>query len=192
MPKFKSKLLFLLRDQTQRDMKIFQQQLNRLKENIQTNGEFLQVSIDDELEMKHVVLMPGAFTEDINRDYGIVQKWRTETFAAEINKLRTAVFRSLEAQISETAETIGLRKNFDGYLYSKLTINWKSIDELGEGLLRCQSLYELSVQNELKYFSRTIIADRHNYLQKHGSELIETLIRNNNEQMDKNSDAGKR
>jgi hypothetical protein len=190
---FKPKLLFVLRDQTQRDMKIFQQQLNRLKENIQTNGDFLRMSIDDELEMKHVVLMPGAFTEDTNRDYGIVQKWRTETFAVEINKLRTTVFKSLDEQMNETANihflqrrlsnTTVLRKNFDRYLYSKLTTNWKSIDELGEGLLRCQSLYELSVENELKSISGSIIATHQNQLQKRGSDLIENLIQTNNQQM---------
>jgi len=190
---FKPKLLFVLRDQTQRDMKPFQQQLNRLKDNIQTNGDFLRMSIDDELEMKHVVLMPGAFTEDTNRDYGIVQKWRTETFAVEINKLRKTVFKSLDEQMNETANinflqrrlsnSTVLRKNFDRYLYSKLTTNWKSIDELGEGLLRCQSLYELSVENELKSISGSIIATHQNQLQKRGSELIENLIQTNNQNM---------
>jgi hypothetical protein len=190
---FKPKLLFVLRDQTQRDMNIFQHQLNRLKDNIQANADFLQMSIDDELEMKHVVLMPSAFTEDTNRDYGIVQKWRTETFAVEINKLRTTVFKSLDEQMTETANsnsmqrqlsnTTIVRKNYDKYLYSKLTTNWKSIDELGEGLLRCQSLYELSVQNELKSIAGSIIAVQQNQLQRRGSELIEKLIQTNNQQM---------
>ena len=179
---FKPKLLFVLRDQTQRDTKIFQAQLNHLKENIQTNGEFLQVAIDDELEMKHTVLMPSAFTEDTNRDYGIVQKWRTETFAVEINRLRSVVFESLEAQLSEAANQVDLARNTSCYFYSKLTNNWKSIDDLGEGLLRCQSLYELSVQNELKYLSGLIIAERQDSLQTRAVHLIELLIQTDNEE----------
>ena len=190
---FKPKLLFVLRDQTQRDMKIFQQQLNRLKENIQINADTHEMLIDDELEMKHIVLMPGAFTEDTNRDYGIVQKWRTDTFSVEINKLRTTVFKSLIEQMDETGNIYSrqrklsnstiLRKNIDTYLYSKLTTNWKSIDELGKDLLRCQSLYELSIQNELKSIAGGIIATQQNQLQKRGSELIEKLIQTNNQQM---------
>ncbi|CAF3857042.1 unnamed protein product [Rotaria sordida] len=195
---FKPKLLFVLRDQTQRDMKIFQQQLNRLKDNIQRNGQFLQMSIDDELEMKHIILMPGAFTEDTNRDYGIVQKWRTETFSMEINKLRTNVFKCLEEQMNEKvnmnftqrnlSNSINSRKNFDAYFYSKLTTNWKSIDDLGKGLLQCQSLYELSVQNELKSIAANIIVERQNQLQRIGSDLIEKLIKEKDQLMNTNLD----
>ncbi|CAF1299577.1 unnamed protein product [Rotaria sp. Silwood1] len=198
---FKPQLLFVLRDQTQRDMKIFQQQLNKLKDNIQTNGQFLQMSIDDELEMKHIVLMPGAFTEDTNRDYGIVQKWRTETFSMEINKLRMNVFQNLEEQMNETVNMtfpprnssnfMNLRKNFGVSLYSKLTTNWKSIDDLGEGLLRCQSLYELSVQNELKSIAASIIVERQNQLQRIGSDLIEKLIKTNDQLMYTNLNTSK-
>ncbi|CAF3361693.1 unnamed protein product [Rotaria sp. Silwood2] len=195
---FKPKLLFVLRDQTQRDMKIFQQQLNKLKDNIQTNGQFLQMSIDDELEMKHIILMPGAFIEDTNRDYGIVQKWRTETFSMEINKLRTNVFQCLEEQMNETVNmnfpqrnSTNSRKNFDSYLYSKLTTNWKSIDDLGEGLLRCQSLYELSIQNELKSIAASIIVARQNQLQRLGSDLIEILIKKNDQLIHTNLDTNK-
>ncbi|CAF3219757.1 unnamed protein product [Rotaria sp. Silwood2] len=195
---FKPKLLFVLRDQTQRDMKIFQQQLNKLKDNIQTNGQFLQMSIDDELEMKHIILMPGAFIEDTNRDYGIVQKWRTETFSMEINKLRTNVFQCLEEQMNEAVNmnfpqrnSTNSRKNFDSYLYSKLTTNWKSIDDLGEGLLRCQSLYELSIQNELKSIAASIIVARQNQLQRLGSDLIEILIKKNDQLIHTNLDTNK-
>ena len=186
---FKPKLLFVLRDQVQRDMKIFQDQLNRLKENIQNSGKFLQVALDSELEMKRIVLMPCAFTEDTNRDYGIVQKWRTETFAVEINSLRSIVFESLNAQISEDEDKIHLNRNTSCYLYSKLTNNWKSIDDLGDGLLRCQSLYELSVQNELKYYSGLIIAERHESLQQRAKGLIEQLIRTNDEEISNNPQA---
>lgn len=189
---FIPKLLFVLRDQTQRDMNIFQRQLNKLKDNIQINGEFLRVSLDDELEMKHVFLMPGAFTEDTNSDYDIVQKWRTETFSIEINNLRTTVFNCLEERINETTVFISTqqnvsnrrltRKKYNSFLYSKLTNNWKSIDDLGEGLLQCKSLYELSVQNELKAIAGTIITEQQRQLQTDGSCIIDELLKENIEQ----------
>jgi hypothetical protein len=193
---FKPKLLFVLRDQTQRDTRIFQQQLNKLKDNIQISGKFLRTSIDDELEMKHVVLMPGAFTEDINHDYDIKQKWRTEIFSDEINNLRTTVLNGLEEQISESTtflsasqrslNTVNFRRKYDSYLYSKLTMNWKLIDDLGEGLLRCKSLYELSVQNELKAIAGTIITEQQRQLQIDGRCIIDEMLIENMSQVRKN------
>ncbi|CAF1323459.1 unnamed protein product, partial [Didymodactylos carnosus] len=66
----KPKLLFVLRDQMDRNKKIFCEQLSQFKDNLQTSSRFLKVSIDDELEIKHenIVLLPSAFSEDINSD----------------------------------------------------------------------------------------------------------------------------
>ena len=185
---FKPRLIFVLRDQTQRDMRVFQQQLKHLKENLQSKGQFLRGSIDEELEMKDVVLMPGAFTEDVDPDYDIAQKWRSEPFAVDINKLRTTLFETLEIQMNETSDTLSLINNLNSYLYSKLIINWKSISDLGEGLLRCQSLHELTVQNELKDLARQIIAEGHQKLQNNAHDLIENLIQRNIELIYENLD----
>ncbi|CAF1630850.1 unnamed protein product, partial [Didymodactylos carnosus] len=121
----KSKLLFVLRDQTNRDLKIFSQQLNKLKDNLQEKGSFLKVSIDEELDIKsdNIRLLPSAFTEDINPDYNIEQRWRTQTFPIEINNLRTNIFLSLDEQIQQQSQQKCLCKTFD-YLYNKLTNNW--------------------------------------------------------------------
>ena len=191
---FKPKLLFALRDQAQRDKtSTFQQQLNRLKDNIQRNGQFLRMSIEDELEMKQIVLLPGAYTEDINRDFDIIQKWRTETFAAEIIKFRSTIIKGLEGYMNETSsQEQGIQKTTNNlrnltrksgrYLYAKLTTNWKSIDDLGERLLTCQSLYELSIQNELKSLSTNIITEQQDQLQKDGSILIQRVVHARNQQ----------
>ncbi|CAF4568946.1 unnamed protein product, partial [Didymodactylos carnosus] len=62
----KPKVLFVLRDQMDRNKKIFCEQLTQFKDNLQTSSRFLKVSIDDELEIKHenIVLLPSAFSED--------------------------------------------------------------------------------------------------------------------------------
>ena len=168
---FTPKLLFVLRDQTQRDTRIFQQQLGQLKGNIQKNGELLRLSVDDELEMKHITLMPSAFNEIMNDTYDIQQTCRTEIFAREILKLRSTVYQALEEQQIQIE-----RRKCDLYLYSKLIMNWKSIDDLGEGLLQCKSLYELSVHNELKHVAESIILDQQNLVQKSGSKLIRKIV----------------
>ncbi|CAF1040890.1 unnamed protein product [Rotaria magnacalcarata] len=193
---FKPALLFVLRDQNDRNMDIFQQQLGTFKDNIQTKGKCLQICIDDEVDMANIVLLPGAYTEDINSDYGMVKQWRTEKFSREINGFRKTVFKCLEEHIQETVNTEDiqhnpldatiLRKYFDTYLYSKLTTNWKSIDDLGISLLQCQNLYELSVQNELRSIASNIIAERQNRLQRIGSDLIQALIKNNDQSKDTN------
>ncbi|CAF0896380.1 unnamed protein product [Didymodactylos carnosus] len=132
----KPKLLFVLRGQMDRNKKIFCEQLTQFKHNLQTSSGFLKVSIDDELEIKHenIVLLPSAFSEDINSDLNIQQRWRNQTFPIMINELRLNIFDGLNEQIIKQNHGY---KDFD-YLYNKLTNNWKSIDELGQGSLMCK------------------------------------------------------
>ncbi|CAF4579454.1 unnamed protein product, partial [Didymodactylos carnosus] len=94
-------LLFVLRDQMDRNKKIFCEQLTQFKDNLQTSSRFLKVSIDDELEIKHenIVLLPSAFSEDVNSDLNIEQRWRNQTFSIKINELRLNIFHSLNKQI---------------------------------------------------------------------------------------------
>ncbi|CAF1146272.1 unnamed protein product, partial [Didymodactylos carnosus] len=111
----------------------------QFKDNLQTSSRFLKVSIDDELEIKHenIVLLPSAFSEDINSDLNIQQRW-----------------------------------HFD-YLYNELTNNWKSIDELGQGLLMCKTLHELSTSNELKDIAKKIIIMKSATLLNEGKLLLD-------------------
>ncbi|CAF1687721.1 unnamed protein product, partial [Didymodactylos carnosus] len=57
--------------------------------------------IDDELEIKHenIVLLPSAFSEDINSDLNIQQRWCNQTFPITINELRLNIFDGLNEQI---------------------------------------------------------------------------------------------
>ncbi|CAF0936850.1 unnamed protein product [Adineta steineri] len=63
---FKPKLLFVLHDQMSRDENIFLEQLNRLKDNLQASSSILNVSNNDEFEIKQedIVLLPSAFNEE--------------------------------------------------------------------------------------------------------------------------------
>ncbi|CAF3055649.1 unnamed protein product, partial [Rotaria sp. Silwood2] len=97
-PKFSSplkpKLIFVLRDQIYRDPNVFFELLNKFKNNLQTSSNFLKVSVDDELEIKqeNIALLPSAFSEDINTDLNIIQRWRNQTFPMEINNLHIVFY----------------------------------------------------------------------------------------------------
>ncbi|CAF3291187.1 unnamed protein product, partial [Rotaria sp. Silwood2] len=87
---FKPKILFVLRDQMLRKTNTFYEQLSRFRDNLQISSSFLNLSIDDELDIKpeNIVLLASAFSEDNNEDSNITQLWRNQTFAYEINELR--------------------------------------------------------------------------------------------------------
>lgn len=173
---FKPKLLFILRDQTIRNTSTntFYEQLSRFKDNLQKSSNFLKVSIDDELEIKqeNIVLLPSAFSEDVNEDLNVTQRWRNQTFAYEISQLRKRIFNDFHKYGIE--EKFGF-KNIDA-LYNKLSNNWKTIDKLGQGLLECKSLAELNLTNELKSIAKDIIQKNSTVLLKDGTELLNNLL----------------
>lgn len=173
---FKPKLFFILRDQTSHNtaMDTFQAQLNKFKDNLQNSSKFLKVSLDDELEIKqeNVVLLPSAFSEDMNEDLNILQRWRNQIFAYKINELRENTFNELEQCCRN--ESFAL-KTIDT-LYNKLSGNWKTIDDLGLGLLECKSLAELKLINELKSIANNIIEKYSTVLLEDGRKLLDGLL----------------
>ncbi|CAF3771914.1 unnamed protein product [Adineta steineri] len=185
---FKPKLLFVLHDQMSRDENIFLEQLNRLKDNLQASSSFLSVSNNDEFEIKQedIVLLPSAFNEGINDELDIPQHRRNETFAYDINKLRENIFNDFHRQ--------HIQNNFSitsiDELYNKISSNWKTIDELGQGLLKCKSLAELKVTNELKSKANEINQEKSKLLFKEGTKLLNRLSieqKQTIEQLDNNS-----
>ena len=183
---FKPKLMFVLRDQVDRKRTVFFEQLNKFKDNLQQSSSFLRVSIDDELEIRHenIALLTSAFSEDNNEDLNLTQRWRNQTFPAEINELRANIFSGLFDQIVQKQSGY---KNFDS-LYRRMSTNWKSIDELGQGLLECRTLYELSVVNELKVIAQDIIIRKSQQLLDEGWVTLRRLLDNRQSQEQNLSD----
>ncbi|CAF0998993.1 unnamed protein product [Adineta steineri] len=171
---FKPKLLFILRDQMSRDEKIFLEQLSEFKDNLQTSSNFLKVSIDDKCEIKqdNIVVLPSAFNKDFQKEINIIQRWRNQTFAYEINQLRKYILDYFHKQ--HIHDNFGLT-NIDA-LYNKISSNWKTIDELGQGLLECKSLAELNVTNELKSKANEIIQEKSKLLFEDGTKLLHSLL----------------
>ncbi|CAF3768913.1 unnamed protein product [Rotaria sordida] len=94
----KPKVLFILRDQIDlSNKKIFFAQLAQLKQNLNNVSQFLQISIEDELNISNddVVPLSNAFSNDINPVFGgEVQKWRNKTFPIQIQELRSVLLAS--------------------------------------------------------------------------------------------------
>ncbi|CAF1608741.1 unnamed protein product, partial [Adineta ricciae] len=120
---FKPKLVFVLRDQTERKKKdVFTEQLNRFKDNLLHSSRFLKMSISDELEIEsdNIILLPSAFSEDISKELYLEQRWRNDIFPQNINELRQNIYRSLQQQILQ--DKLG-HHDFDS-VYEKAVNNW--------------------------------------------------------------------
>ncbi|CAF1514682.1 unnamed protein product [Rotaria magnacalcarata] len=181
----KPKVMFVLRDQMDRGQEVFVEQLTKLRNNLHKSSSFLRVSIDNELEIReeHLALLPCAFSEDTNVDLNLTQRWRNQTFPSEIMKLRSQIFQALdEHKITPNFSF----KNFD-YFSKKICVNWSSIDQLGQGLLECKTLYELSVINELKEIAKTIVTKK-SELQRNGGAMLKELLESRDNQTQINLD----
>ncbi|CAF1383557.1 unnamed protein product, partial [Rotaria sordida] len=124
----KPKLLFILRDQIDlSNKKIFFAQLAQLKQNLNNDSQFLQISSEDELNISNddVIPLSNAFSNDINPVFGgEVQKWRNKSFPVQIQELRKIIFRFLS-----TNANLSVYEDFD-QVYTKLTNYWTTIDKL--------------------------------------------------------------
>ncbi|CAF1106072.1 unnamed protein product [Rotaria sp. Silwood1] len=169
----KTKLLFILRDQIDlSNKKIFFAQLAQLKQNLNNDSQFLQISIEDELNISNndVVPLSNAFSNDINPVFGEVQKWRNKSFPVQIQELRKIIFTYLS-----TNANLSVYEDFD-QVYTKLTNYWITIDKLGPVLLASKNLLELAMMNEVRDIAREIIQKANNQMYDSGQALIKQTI----------------
>ncbi|CAF1348756.1 unnamed protein product, partial [Didymodactylos carnosus] len=171
----KPKLLFVLRDQADcQATNIFYNQLAKLKENLYKDTKFLKATIDEELEIEenNVVLLPNAFSSDMDSVLNTKLNWRNQTFPTEIIGLRDVIFKSLH----ETSKKTEPAYCDMAQLYTKIYNNWDSIDKLGPRLLACKTLYELSIQNELRDIAHEIVQEKNDALLREGQHQINIVL----------------
>ncbi|CAF1474324.1 unnamed protein product, partial [Didymodactylos carnosus] len=174
-PPLKPKLLFVLRDQADcQATNIFYNQLAKLKENLYKDTKFLKATIDEELEIEenNVVLLPNAFSSDMDPVLNMKFSWRNQTFPTEIIGLRDVIFRGLH----ETSKKTEPAYSDMAQLYSKIYSNWNSIDKLGPRLLACKTLSELSIQNELRDIAHEIVQGKNDALLREGQQQINIVL----------------
>ncbi|CAF1192612.1 unnamed protein product, partial [Didymodactylos carnosus] len=186
----KPKLLFVLRDQA--DMHAsptFFRQLAKLKENLYNDSKFLKSSIEEELEIgdNSVILLPNAFSHDVNAITNLRQCWRNETFPIEIISLRKTIFEKLmhvdqeQAPLTSTSgrsetSTVELVYTDMSHLYLKISSNLDAIDRLGPQLLQCKTLFELSIMNELQTIASEIVQTKNVAMYQEGEQLISQVL----------------
>ena len=87
---FKPSILFVLRDQTNRDSSAVRSQAFRLKERLIDQVSQMQQSINDimHIDTENMVLLPNAFSEDKHPIKNQNFKWRNDLFPEDILSLR--------------------------------------------------------------------------------------------------------
>ncbi|CAF0876996.1 unnamed protein product, partial [Didymodactylos carnosus] len=170
----KPKLMFVLRDQKDFENKqIFYSQLAKLKENLYRSAKFLKSSIDEELDIKanHVLLMPDAFANDVT--YGITLSWRNQLFPEKIFSLRNIIAESLFTTKTSKPPYANME-----HFYSSISSNWDAIDNLGQNLLDCKSLHDISIKKELQDIASEIIDKKNDELINDSEEQITEILAN--------------
>jgi hypothetical protein len=137
---FKPSILFVLRDQTNRDSSAVKTQAAELKVKLMNQAGKLNKSIDEIMliDTDNIVLLPNAFAEDNE------VKWRNNMFPVEILGLRKKFLNILDEM-----NINGHRFNKLSDLYSSMSSFWKLMQDLGDGILNCKDLEEIKIRNEI-------------------------------------------
>ena len=149
---FKPSILFVLRDQMDRDKDVIAFQARKLKEKLMQQTQFIDESLDSilDIDTQNVILLPNAFSEEqLN---GRTHKWRNSLFPNEILKARRFIVNHLFA-LDTSQHTFGSLKE----LYSRMSFDWRTLEDIGEGIMSCRDLEELRVRNEISKKTNTLI-----------------------------------
>ena len=171
----KPSIAFVLRDQADRTDSSVKEQVQKMRTRLNEQASFTNVDIDSVFKIgdKSVVMMPSAFSEDINQITKVNNRWRNRTFTNEIIKLRCFIKSTMEQQIN--SGSVQLFKSMTE-LYLRLSSNWETLENLGGSILNSRNLEEVRVKRELAEVSRMLIdKKRENFFQE-SSELIEQCI----------------
>ncbi|CAF1154982.1 unnamed protein product, partial [Didymodactylos carnosus] len=172
----KPALLFILRDQSdttdEAKRKHFFPQLTTLKQALQTDANFLTVSLDDVLDISSnaVMLLSNAIVKDIDKKAGIKQTYRNKSFPIEIQEVRRMIYTYLISYLKTN-----VYKDFDN-MSRMLASNWSVIDQLGPDLLSCKTLIELRRMTEVQSMALDILKPAAISLSKKLDNLVEYTL----------------
>lgn len=154
--KFKPTILFVLRDQIDRQSNAVCQQVYKLKQKLVEQSAFVKESIDDvfNIKEKDLFLLPNAFSEDKDKFTDSVYKWRNRPFSDNVLELRSFILNHL-TEIQHENEMKNFSSMFDLYLI--MASNWETLEKLGDGILNSKNLEELRVRLELANMACALI-----------------------------------
>ncbi|RMZ95944.1 interferon-induced very large GTPase 1-like, partial [Brachionus plicatilis] len=143
---FKPFIMFVLRDQIDRNESSINGQVSKVKEGLIKDSKFVGTSLDDVLNLdpKHLTLLSNAFSEDYCQKLNIKIKWRNKIFPGEVLELRKKLMQQIDLVNEEN-----VIKNFLD-LYTNLNSHWETISETGENIFYCKDLEEIKIrENEI-------------------------------------------
>ena len=152
---FKPTLMFVLRDQTDRNESSVATQASKLKAKLVQQAAFVDASIDDvmHIDTHNIKLLCNAFSEEMLHIHAKEVKWRNSLFPRSVLALRADLFDTLE------------RMNRQGHvfpdlasLYTSMCSYWTTLDDLGDGILNCKDLEEIKLRNEMSAKCSKLVA----------------------------------
>ena len=172
---FKPTLMFVLRDQADRRETSVATQASKLKGKLVEQAKHIDKSIDEimHIEIDDVVLLPNAFSEEsanTGMPRGTAVRWRNKLFPECVLELREKIFGKLTQMNCEG-------QSFDSLeaFYNRMSAWWKTLFDLGDGILNCKDLVEIRIRNEIAMSASSIISK---YSQTF-SEQCHSIIHNN-------------
>jgi hypothetical protein len=143
---FKPSVMFVLRDQTERNKSSIATQAAKLKTKLVEQASKIKHSIDNvmNIEIENITLLSNAFAEEKCDLTGREIKWRNNIFPDQINELRKIILENLD-KMDKTGHKFN---NLNG-LHSSMCSYWKTLEDLGFGILNCKDLEEIKMRNEI-------------------------------------------
>jgi hypothetical protein len=132
--KFKPSIIFVLRDQIDRQSKAVNEQVYKLKQRLIEQSAFLKESVDDVLSIneKDLFLLPNAFSEDTDEITDFNNKWRNRPFSDKMLELRRFILNKLFIE-TQSENKLNYSTMLDLYLI--MSSNWETLEKLGDGIL---------------------------------------------------------
>ena len=168
--KFQPTILFVLRDQIDRNKSSVATQASKLKAKLTDQTSTIVESIDDmmNIEVENVTLLSNPFAEErcpvSDRD----KKWRNNIFPVQITELRALILQRLEGM----DKTGHLFNNLSSLYYSMVSY-WKTLEDLGSGILNCKDLEEIKMRNEISTKCTLLVAQFGDKFCSHCQKIIQ-------------------
>jgi hypothetical protein len=171
---FKPSVMFVLRDQTGREKSSVATQAAKLKNKLVQQTSKIKQSIDDVMyiDTNDIILLPNAFSEDKDNVTNREIKWSNNLFPDKIFELRKLILLKLE-NMNKTGHM------FDSLtgLYVSMCSYWKTLEDLGFGILNCKDLEEIKMRNEISTKCSILISQYDDRFYKNCQAMVQKAQR---------------
>ena len=176
---FKPSIVFVLRDQMDRNKSSVATQASKLKAKLMEQASKIAASIDDvmSIDVESITLLSNAFAEGKCPVTDREKKWRNNIFPSQITELRALILQKLE-KMDKTGHSFNSLSAF----YTSMRSYWKTLEDLGFGILNCKDLEEIKMRNEISTKCTSLV-------EQYGGmfcECCQRIIQNGQKDLEKN------